>query len=155
LPRSKTGVCQTYALWAEVQTLLDEIRQERLKHVARMLKRRVVRSDNGHVFVTRYWRPWGKDAVAGQFRKLCALAKVPCYGFYRLRHCASTAMSLVATPHVQRKFMRHSQLQQQVTYTHIPDAEVDSAVMKARDKLLGKGGLTSDQGRSRGREEVA
>ena len=43
-------------------------------------------------------------------------AGVPCHGFYRLRHCASTAMSLVASPHVQRKFMRHSQIQQQVTY---------------------------------------
>jgi len=29
LPRSKTGVCQTYALWAEVQTLLGLIKQER------------------------------------------------------------------------------------------------------------------------------
>lgn len=41
-------------------------------------------------------------------------------------------MSLVATPHVHRKFMRHSQLQQQVTYTHTPDSEVDLAVMNLR-----------------------
>jgi integrase len=155
LPRSKRGVCQTYLLWAEIRALLEEIRQERLELEARMAKRKALRCDNGHVFVTRFWKPWSKDAVAEQFRKLCKKAGVPCYGFYRLRHCASTAMSLVATPHVQRKFMRHSQLQQQVTYTHTPDAEVDLAVMMAREKLLGKGSLISSQGKSRDHEEVA
>lgn len=89
------------------------------------------------MFVTKYWRPWNRDAVAEKFRKLCKRAKVPCYGFYRLRHCASTAMALVAMPHVHRRFLRHKQLQQQVTYTHMPDGEVDAAVMKAREKLLG------------------
>jgi len=34
LPRSKTGICQTYLLWAEVRTLLVEIRQERLELAA-------------------------------------------------------------------------------------------------------------------------
>ena len=155
LPRSKTGVCQTYLLWAEIRALLEEIRQERLDLSARMAKRKALWSDNGHVFVTRFWKPWSKDAVAEQFRKLCKKAGVPCYGFYRLRHCASTAMSMVATPHVQRKFMRHSQLQQQVTYTHTPDAEVDLAVMRAREKLLGKGSLILSQGRSPDHEEVA
>ena len=138
LPRSKTGICQTYQLWLETLTQLDEIRQRRAAHIVRMAKQNVQHCDDGHVFVTRFWRPWSKDAVAGQFRKLCKKAGVSCYGFYRLRHCASTAMSMVATPHVQRKFMRHSQLQQQVTYTHTPDSEVDSAVMRAREKLLGK-----------------
>jgi len=155
LPRSKTGICQTYLLWTEIRTLLLEIRQERLELAARMAKRKALRSDDGHVFVTRFWRPWSKDAVAGQFRKLCKKVGVSCYGFYRLRHCASTAMSMVATPHVQRKFMRHSQLQQQVTYTHTPDSEVDSAVMRAREKLLGKGSLISTPGRSPGQEDVA
>jgi hypothetical protein len=51
--------------------------------------------------------------------------------------------------------MRHSQLRQQVTYTHTPDAEVDLAVMMAREKLLGKGSLISSQERSPDREEVA
>lgn len=136
LPRSKTGVCQTYLLWPEIRRLLNVIRLERAKLIARMRKRRVEHCDNGHVFMTRFWRPWGKDAIAEQFRKLCKKAGVPCYGFYRLRHCASTVMSLVATPHVHRKFMRYSQLQQQVTYTHIPDAEVDKAIMKAKEKLF-------------------
>ena len=72
-----------------------------------------------------------------QVRKLCKKAGVPRYGSYPLRHCASTAMSPVATPHVHRKFMRHSQLQQQVTYMHTPDAEVDKAIMKAKEKLFG------------------
>ncbi len=137
LPRSKTGVCQTYLLWPETQELLDEIRKERALLIIRMDRRRVHHSDYGHVFVTRFWKPWSKDAVAGQFRKLCRKAQVACYGFYRLRHCASTAMSLVAMPHVHRKFMRHSQLQQQVTYTHTPDAEVDKAILKAKNQLLG------------------
>ncbi|MGB2863586.1 MAG: phage integrase N-terminal SAM-like domain-containing protein [Sedimentisphaerales bacterium] len=75
-------------------------------------------------------------------------ARIPCYGFYRLRHCASTAMSLVATPHVHRKFMRHSQLQQQVTYTHTPDAEVDKAIMKAKKKLFGEDQAISNKGRN-------
>lgn len=112
--------------------------------IARLAKRRRVRADGGRVFVTRYWKPWNADAVAEQFRKLCKNVGVPCYGFYRLRHCASTAMSLVATPHVHRKFMRHSQLQQQVTYTHTPDEEVDMAVMRARERLLP--GLSEDEG---------
>lgn len=141
LPRSKTGVCQTYLLWTETQELLNEIRRQRTLLIMRMRKRKVYHSDNGHVFITRFWKTWSKDATAGQFRKLCKKAKVPCYGFYRLRHCASTAMSLVATPHVHRKFMRHSQLQQQVTYTHTPDVEVDKAVELAKEKLLGENSM--------------
>lgn len=136
LPRSKTGVCQTYALWPETEAHLEQIRESRRELRERIARRNPAASDNGHVFVTRYWRPWNKDATAEEFRKLCKRVGVPCYGFYRLRHCASTAMSLVATPHVHRKFMRHSQLQTQVTYTHTPDGEVDAAVMKAREKLL-------------------
>ena len=148
LPRSKTGVCQTYLLWPETKKLLDEVRQQRDMLIIRMAKRKVHHSDYGHVFVTRFWKPWSKDAVAEQFRKLCKKAKVQCYGFYRLRHCASTAMSLVATPHVHRKFMRHSQLQQQVTYTHTPDVEVDKAILKTKEKLLGKEFITSSQERN-------
>lgn len=64
-------------------------------------------------------------------------------------------MSLVATPHVHRKFMRHSQLQQQVTYTHTPDAEVDKAIMKAKEKLFGEDYAISNEGRNREQEQVA
>ncbi len=136
LPRSKTGVCQTYCLWEETRQALQEIADSRHDLIARLERRGRERTDGNHVFVTYFWRPWNKDAIAEQFRKLCKAAGVSCYGFYRLRHCASTAMSLVANPHVHRKFMRHSQLQQQVTYTHTPDKEVDEAVMRAREKLL-------------------
>jgi integrase len=138
LPRSKTGMCQTYLLWSETRQLLDEIKCQRAKIVSSASKSKVQQSHYSCVFVTRFQRPWNKDALAEQFRKLCRKAGVTCYGFYRLRHCASTAMSLVATPHVHRKFLRHSQLQQQVTYTHTPDIEVDKAVMKTKEKLLGK-----------------
>jgi integrase len=155
LPRSKTGVCQTYLLWPETKELLDKIRQQRAMLIVRMAKRKVNHSDYGHIFVTRFWKPWSKDAVAEQFRKLCKKTEVSCYGFYRLRHCASTAMSLVATPHVHRKFMRHSQLQQQVTYTHTPDAEVDKAIIKAKEKLLGKDIVTSSQERNQEPGQVA
>jgi integrase len=137
LPRSKTGVSQTYRLWDETRAALDALRAERHKLIERLARRGRERSDRGRVFVTKYWRFWNRDAVAEQFRKLCRRAGVPCFGFYRLRHCASTALSLVAMPHVHRKFMRHKQLQQQVTYTHAPDGEVDNAIMKARSKLLG------------------
>ena len=150
LPRSKTGICQTYLMWAETCLLLEEVRQERVERIARAAKRGAHRDDNGHIFVTKYWRPWNKDAIGLQFNKLCKKAKVPCYGFYRLRHCASTAMSLVATPHVQRKFMRHGQLQQQVVYTHTPDTEVDMAITKAKAKLLGECDITLDVGKSPG-----
>lgn len=146
LPRSKTGICQTYALWPETAAHLERIRTTRESLRARISRRNPTASDGGHVFVTRYWKPWDKDATSHEFRKLCTSIGVPCYGFYRLRHCASTAMSLVATPHVHRRFMRHSQLQQQVTYTHTPDGEVDVAVMRARERLLGP--ATADQGRS-------
>ncbi len=137
LPRSKTGICQTFLLWPETLQALEHLRRHRKELIGRMAKRGRHRSDGGSVFTTRFWKPWSKDSVAEQFRRLCKKAKVPCYGFYRLRHCASTAMSLVTTPHVQRKFMRHSNLQQQVTYTHTPDNEVEDAIKKARGKLLG------------------
>ncbi|MHC4682219.1 MAG: tyrosine-type recombinase/integrase [Planctomycetota bacterium] len=155
LPRSKTDVWQTYLLWPETGELLDKIREQRNMLVARMAKKGVRHNDCGHVFVTRFWRPWNKDAIAEQFRKLCKKAEVPCYGFYRLRHCASTAMSLVATPHVHRKFMRHSQLQQQITYTHTPDVEVDKAIMKAKKRLIGEDRFTSDEERNREQGQVA
>lgn len=148
LPRSKTGICQTYLLWPETKELLEEIRRQRATLITRMARRKVHHSDYGHVFITRFWKLWSKDAIGEQFRKLCEKAKVSCYGFYRLRHCASTAMSLVATPHVHRKFMRHSQLQQQVTYTHTPDVEVDKAILKTKEKLLGKELVTSSQERN-------
>ncbi len=139
LPRSKTGVCQTFLLWPETLNALNELRRKRYALIERLAKRNRNRnrSDHGHVFITRYWKSWNKDAVSEQFRKLCTNAGVPCYGFYRLRHCASTAMSQVATPHVHRKFMRHAKLQQQVTYTHAPDDQVDLAIEQARMKLLG------------------
>ncbi len=153
LPRSKTGVCQTFRLWPDTLQALNQLEEQRAVLIARMAKRGRHRSDGGHVFMTKYWRPWSKDAIAEQFRKLCKKVGVPCYGFYRLRHCASTAMSLVATPHVHRKFMRHSQLQQQVTYTHTPDAEVDAAVKKAQAKLIGSPSEAS--GSDQERAEVA
>ena len=155
LPRSKTGVCQTYLLWPETKKLLSEIQRERALLIARMANRKVDHSDYGHVFVTRFWKLWSKDAVGEQFRKLCKKAGVTCYGFYRLRHCASTAMSLVATPHVHRKFMRHSQLQQQVTYTHTPDVEVDKAIIKAKEKLLGEDTIISSPEKNQGPGQVA
>ncbi len=153
LPRSKTGVSQTFLLWAETQRALDEVRQARLFLVERLKKRGRHRSDDGYVFVTYFWRAWKKDSIAEQFRKLCKVSGVPCYGIYRLRHCASTAMSLVANPHVHRKFMRHSQLQQQVAYTHTPDVEVDTAVEQAKAKLLPS--VTEDSGNDHGQAEVA
>lgn len=155
LPRSKTGVCQTYLLWPETKELLDKIKQERAALIKRTLNRNIGRSDYGHVFVTRFWRPWHKDAISGEFRKLCKKVSVECYGIYRLRHCASTAVSMVASPHVQRKFMRHSQLQQQITYTHTPDAEVDKAIKEARKKLIGENIVTLVQERNQEQEAVA
>lgn len=155
LPRSKTGVCQTYLLWPETKELLDKIKQGRVALIKRTLKRNVDRSDYGHVFVTRFWRPWHKDAISEEFRKLCKKVGVKCYGIYRLRHCASTAVSMVASPHVQRKFMRHSQLQQQVTYTHTPDAAVDKAIIEARKRLLGENVITLGQGKNLEQEAVA
>lgn len=146
LPRSKTGVSQTYLLWEETRAALETVRLERQKLITRLAQRGRERSDRGRVFVTKSWRPWSRDAVAGQFRKLCQKAGMPCYGFYRLRHCASTALSLVAMPHVHRKFLRHRQLQQQATYTHAPDEEVDAAIMKARMRLIGQ--ANRDPGRS-------
>ena len=35
LPRSKTGICQTYLMWAETCLLLEEVRQERVERIAR------------------------------------------------------------------------------------------------------------------------
>jgi len=155
LPRSKTGVCQTYLLWPETLQLLNEIRHQRSFRISKLADLGSTHDHNGRVFSTRFRSPWNKDAIAGQFRKLCKKAGVPCYGFYRLRHCASTAMSLVATPHVHRKFMRHSQLQQQVTYIHTPDNEVDKAIMKAREKLLGGDRVISSVERNQEQEAVA
>lgn len=112
LPRSKTGICQTYALWPETEAHLEQLRESRRELCERITKRNPTASDRGHVLVTRYWQPWDKDA----------------------------------TPHVHRKFMRHSQLQTQVTYTHTPDGEVDAAVMRAREWLLGPAKSGSESG---------
>jgi integrase len=155
LPRSKTGISQTFILWPETYKSLEEIRSHREQRLA---KERTSASDipaSRHVFITLFGQTWSKDSVAEQFRKLCKKVGVPCHGFYRLRHCASTAMSLVASPHVQRKFMRHSQIQQQVTYTHMPDAEVDAAVMKAKERLLGAVQVSEGQGRNQAQEQTA
>lgn len=153
LARSKTGVSQTFRLWPETERAMSAVESNRSKLIDRLAKRSRVRSDKGHVFVTYFWQPWPKDAVAERFRALCRKAGAPFYGFYRLRHCASTAMGSVAMPHVHRKFMRHTQLQQQVTYTHTPDAEVDEAIAKARAKLLDE--PTEDPQNDRGREDAA
>ncbi|MCC7313787.1 MAG: tyrosine-type recombinase/integrase [Planctomycetes bacterium] len=153
LPRSKTGICQTYRLWPETLSAMENLRADRESLIERMAKRERIRSDAGHVFVTKFWHTWHRDAISQQFEKLCRKAAVPCLGLYRLRHGASTAISMVATPHVQRRFMRHAQLQQQVTYTHTPDAEVDAAVMASRGKLLGA--VNEDQERSLERADVA
>jgi integrase len=137
LPRSKTGVSQTYLLWEETKQVLDALRLERRKLIERLAKRERIRSDNGQVFVTKFWNPWNKDAISNKFQKLCKRSKVPCYGIYRLRHCASTAMSMVANPHLQMKFLRHSNIQQQVTYTHLPDKALDTAIEAVKEQLLG------------------
>jgi integrase len=138
LPRSKTGISQTFMLWPETKQVLDEIRSHRQQSMAKGREPGPETPPDKHVFVTMFGKTWSKDSLAEQFRELCKKAGVPCHGFYRLRHCASTAVSLVASPHVQRKFMRHSQIQQQVAYTHMPDAEVDAAVMKTRGGTAGQ-----------------
>lgn len=155
LPRSKTGVCQTYLLWPETRELLEHICLQKLAPKVESQNSKDQFKNNGFVFMTMFKRPWNKDAISEQFRKLCKKASIPCYGFYRLRHCASTAMSLVANPHVQRRFMRHSQLQQQVTYTHIPDSEVDKAIIEAKEKLLGRTIPILDAERNLAREQGA
>jgi len=137
LPRSKTGVRQTFLLWEATRETRKALRIARQELITRLAKRGRERTDEGHVFMTKYWRPWCKDAISLGFRRLCIQARIPCYGFYRLRHCASTAVASVAMPHVQRKFMRHTQVQQQVTYTHLADAEVDDAITRIERKLLG------------------
>ena len=62
LPRSKTGISRTYPLWPETHRALDGLWQKRAALVDRPAKRGRERSDNGHVFTTKYWRPWNKDA---------------------------------------------------------------------------------------------
>ena len=64
LPRSKAGICQTYLLWPEARALQDEVRQRRAELAVRRVGKKVQSRDNGHVFMTRFWRHWSKDAVA-------------------------------------------------------------------------------------------
>jgi hypothetical protein len=71
LPGSKTGVCQVYLLWLETCMLSEEIQQQIAAAILRMVKRRGQPGDNGHAFMTRFWKSWNKDAVAEQFCKLC------------------------------------------------------------------------------------
>jgi integrase len=113
LPRSKTGVSQTFILWPETSKLLGEVRRYHEQRLAQKRKPESSAPPSQHIFMTLFGQTWSRDAIAEQFRKLCKKTGVPCHKFYRLRHCASTAMSLVASPHVQRKFMRHSQIQPQ------------------------------------------
>ena len=97
LPRSKTGVSQTFMLWPETCKLLEEICSHRKERVAKEPKPASDAPTSRHVFITMFGQTWSKDSVAEQFRKLCKKVGVPCHGFYRLRHCASMAMSLVAS----------------------------------------------------------
>ena len=91
LARSKTGVEQSFNLWPETARAVEAVRKERRALVERLARRGRERTDAGNFLVTKYWKAWDKNAIAGEFRKLCKKAGVPCYGFYRLRHCASTA----------------------------------------------------------------
>ncbi|MCH8147189.1 MAG: hypothetical protein IH987_04240 [Planctomycetes bacterium] len=78
LSRSKTGVHQSYQLWPETAQALGGLRQSRTALIKRLVRRGRIRTDRGHVFVTRYWDPWLSDAVSREFRKLCKKAGVPC-----------------------------------------------------------------------------
>ena len=53
LPRSKTGVSQTYTLWAETKQLLNRLKIERNKLIGRLNNKGKSRSDKGHIFITR------------------------------------------------------------------------------------------------------
>jgi integrase len=101
LARSKTGVSQVFTLWPETRQALADLAKDRRQRIKKSLRRGCQRTDGGRVFITKFWRPWNRDAVAEQFRKLCKRANVPCFGFYRLRHCASTAMPVFVT-HLRR-----------------------------------------------------
>jgi len=101
LPRSKTGIPQTFMLWPETFRLLDEIRSHRKQRLPKEQKSASDDPASRHVFITLFGQTWSKDSIAEQFRKFCKKAGGSCHGFYRLLHCASTAMSLVATPQVQ------------------------------------------------------
>ncbi len=54
LPRSKTGVCQTFALWPETLQAIDDLGLHRNELIAQRAKRGWSRSDGGHVFITKY-----------------------------------------------------------------------------------------------------
>ena len=73
LPRSKTGICQTYLLWPESLELLNQIKRERALLILRMRKRKVDHSDDGHVFVTRYWKPWTNTNPTKKMRAMIKL----------------------------------------------------------------------------------
>lgn len=83
LPRSKTGICQTYRLWPETLTAIENLRAERNSLIDRMAERERIRSDAGHVCVTKYWRTWHRDAISQEFEEMCMKVAVPCLG---LRH---------------------------------------------------------------------
>lgn len=54
LPRSKTGICQTYRLWPKTLTAIENLRAERNSLIDRMAGRERIRSDAGHVCLTKY-----------------------------------------------------------------------------------------------------
>ena len=55
LPRSKTGICQTYLLWPEARALVDEIRQRRTELATGRAEKRVQRCDNGRSISVRLY----------------------------------------------------------------------------------------------------
>ena len=82
LPRSKTGICQ------DVPVMGGHRQRFGARQVGPCRPRPPeqpsggkVRSDGGHTFITYFWRPWSKDAVAEQFRKLCKETGIRCHGF--------------------------------------------------------------------------
>ena len=78
LPRSKTGISQTYCLWPETLALLDVIRLHRDRRRAKAGESLSETAQSENVFITRFGRPWNKDAIAEQFRRLCKKAGVKC-----------------------------------------------------------------------------
>lgn len=67
LPRSKTGVCQTFRLWPDSMDAVSALLKHRDALIRRLARRGSHRSDGGQVFVTRFCGLGARTRLASSF----------------------------------------------------------------------------------------
>jgi integrase len=137
-PRPKTGVDRCCPLWAETVKSLK----------VAIAKRPAPKdeADAGHVFLTKYGRPWAKDAMenplSAEFRKLLVLLDQhrEGLGFYTLRHTFATIAGGSRDQVAVNAIMGHADASMAAVYREkIDDDRLLAVTAHVRQWLFGAG----------------